>query len=784
MSRATVVTTVVLALLLIGATFLASTFSQRTAAKGPATTDPDSEALEHSTGLPRISIAAAARDRADLGLVTGRIVTMGGTPIADAVVRADDGATTSADASGRFRLTVAPGSSIEASASGFRPAKRSVDSGRGRHDLGDMPLTGIGSAAISVAGSDGSPVAGVRVAWTPARAADEALNLRVHPPIAEALWIDVGETGTDGRVAAKGVPIARPILVRAVLEDGVPIVEGPTALPAAEGGSVAIVVPPRFRLLVESLYRRGEAISPVLVTRVDGAPGARWKREFENQDGFVELLLPEAVYEIGVCPEGRHLLRQTVTMDRERRLALNFERLDVIHLRVMDPAGRPVPSFDVCLGNFDPSPADARRLFDMASYAGRDGAVDVRIPVKERDVPTSRTLIVRAPGFVVGRVTIPWSESAETRHATLQLERGAIVSGRIDGVDAGAEVRLVYRRDPSGATWSWDAPLLDATRAGPGGAYILRGLGPGTYEVRVRGASMDVPVGEVVVAEVGATRFDATYSPSRVEVTLVDAGVEPVLTPLLPGSKWQGGGEVLARESIRGVRRGATMVFDDVAPGRYVIDRIDRPGFAWGASLDANTVELRAGQTFTTVWRPRPAVAVTFRVSPATDRDARRLYAIVRATGRPSFAAALAWRSIPADGVVTAAVPDQEPFVAVVARTATPAEYDPLAGDIIPLAFRTCASPADLDGAEFATGDATVVVEAAGVESARVELVHDELSRVLAEPRVARLGQAVTGLLPGRWRVAVMESGSASRRGETTFDLARSATHTVRVDVR
>lgn len=720
----------------------------------------------------------------DWVLTRGRIVTISRQPILFAIVSSGQADSTRSDQQGCFALRVPRGSPITISASGFESRVVTAPAtARTAASVGDVVLVGGGHIAVLVVDRDGRPQGHRPIAWCVARSTDQNLNRRVNSLGAESDWMAAGDTDVEGSLAIAGVPTNRWIVVRTIVGGTAPVVSRPTQAAAETPTTVRLVLPATPRLSITSRFADSTPITPLRVTQLDGNPLARWSREYDNPSGELVLTLPIGMYEVTTLVAGRHLLQEDVLLDADRSVQLNAESVASIHLHVTDAAGHPIPRFHAVAVPDDAAetPIIATQLLFAASETpiGVNGLAIVAIPriTSGPPTPNAYAVLVRAPGFEIGRVIIPWSPHTREATAELRLTPGVTVRGVVPGQTAGAEVRLHYLRDPSRVSWWGElAPTVDSAYVDADGAFVLRGYGAATYEVREVTASGEISLGDVV-ATTGEVRFEGRPSAAQLLVSSSETSAEPVLVPLIEGGKWSPGAQVSQR-IVFGTRSGTNFVFDELAPGRYLLTPVPTSGRAWIDLHRGTTIALLAGEKRRMTWDPPPhAVTASFVIRlPSSLGGQSVLVAAVPRTNAPEFAANLAWVPLAEDGHLAIELPAQVPLFVVVALA-------PLLGEardwpVVPLHVAAYEDVSALDKQEIhVLPPACLTVTVAGAGRPRVELAHQQLTQVLKDRFTLTVGAPSPPLPPGSCQLDAFDltqPQSEHTRSTVTLDSGQS----------
>lgn len=400
--------------------------------------------------------------------VTGRILGVGGSGLAEARVELFPAIESVADAAARLAGKPAPplasarpgkdgsfeivapesgGYTVRVRAEGFVPEERPLVPLVEDQDLPPVRLEPALPFPLQAVGLDGRPLAGVTIRWA-----------GFGNPLFWKTADGAGTTGTDGRVVLPGTRFDPALLA----------VTSPLYLGQPPIGVVAGAPPATFRL-----SSRGAV--PIEARGLDGKPmpGAlvRWRSwpvGVTGPDGRLTVVLPAGSEPLVI--EARNGAQGRITAPGGPReggaVVVRLEPPRVVAGKVVDAASkRPIPGALVWSGR-PPAVSPVR--------TGPDGSFRLEIP----GGGAGSSIEAAAPGYLAAR---PHSLSKAAGPVTLTLDPAAAISGIV--VDssgrpvAGVLVRPrpEARRSPAGSAQS-------STR--PDGRFRLTGLLPrGTYEI-------------------------------------------------------------------------------------------------------------------------------------------------------------------------------------------------------------------------------------------------------------------------------------------------------------
>jgi hypothetical protein len=388
-------------------------------------------------------------------------------------------------------------------------------------------------------------------------------------------------------------------------------------------------------------------------------------------------------------------------------------------------------------------------------------------------------------------VSIGWDVGSPDQEAAITLEPGVVIRAGIRGLRAGDTVRLYYLRDPSGASWPPDsAPLLDEARIRDDGECVLRGMGLGIYQLRAPGDLMEVPLGTVEAKSLGEIPCSGAFHPATLEVHLASkpsgSGDVPVLSPMLQGGGWSSAPQP-SKTTYAGTQSGATLTFEGVAPGDYLL-RL--PPGQWdvnGAQVPGVRVDLGPGVVRSVEWK-EPDPTATFRVRivlPPGVANGAALYAVLPRSAAPTFAMNLAWRSLGKDGSLMGQGVRGTAGIVVIG---TPVSDNALnAGTLVvaPIGIIPFSDPGEVDGATVTLQElCSLTVTTKDGSPALVDIHCEEWSGAFVDRFIVQSGMESKDLLPGRYTIAATEVGvpsSSPRKGEVDLILAPGEGREVRI---
>jgi protocatechuate 3,4-dioxygenase beta subunit len=331
---------------------------------------------------------------------------------------------------------------------------------------------------------------------------------------------------------------------------------GVEVAPATEPEPILLVLEPGAALAGRVLDRDGEPVADVFV-RVHDAD--RLARDTRSD--------PQGRYRIDGLPLGRisvtpslqrnaGVVRDVVLEPGENTLDLVIERDELfVRGRVLRPDGTPAPGAYVAASSRGERIGNAR--------AGDDGGFELAL----RGAARTMTLVASLPGVGDSREVAVEIGETSIEGVVLQIEQGAVVRGRVVGLELDSLNQARVRAMRLGARGGYSPP---SARPDFEGRFVLEGLSAGRWEIQLQAG---MPWGKLL-----ASAMVAVASGDEVEVTLDAGDDEPKVTvtgTVTLAATPVGGASVSAR-SLAGAGGGHTVTTSDGAftvadlpPGRY-----------------------------------------------------------------------------------------------------------------------------------------------------------------------------------------------------------------------